>query len=92
MADMILHRIFACLLQSVIALDELAQVFIRSPIYIVTGYNLPSAHETISAWVGASAALGRPWAIETARLLDDIFGKGHCARAAMIESQSQTTT
>lgn len=85
-----LHRLFACLLQAILVVDEVAQVFVRSPIYILTGRNLPSAHETISAWVGCSATLGKPWAIEAARLIDDIFGAGHCARAAAFESQVET--
>ena len=77
----VVRRIGACALQLLLVLDELVQVFIRGPIYVLTGHNLPSAHETISAWVGASAALGKPWATEATRLIDSIFGPGHCARA-----------
>ena len=86
----LIYRFFACLLQALLVLDEMLQVFIRSPIYVVTGHNMPAAHETISAWVGSSAAVGQPWAIEAARLLDSIFGPGHCARAAAFESQVET--
>jgi hypothetical protein len=86
----ILYRILACLLQLVIVLDELVQLFIRSPIYIITGYNLPSAHETISAWVGGSAKSGYRWALVAQDLIDDIFGKGHCASCAAFESSVDT--
>ncbi len=82
----LLNRLAAVALQCLIALDELVQVAIRSPIYLVTGHNLPSAHETISAWVGMSAALGKGWAIEAQKLIDAIFGQGHCARAANHEA------
>ena len=56
----------------------------------MTGRNKPSAHETISAWVGRSVADGRGWAIEAEKLIDGIFGQGHCARAAAYESQVET--
>ena len=82
----VVRRIGAFALQLVLVLDELVQVFIRGPIYLLTGHNLPSAHETISAWIGVSAALGKPWAVEAARLIDSIFGPGHCARAAVYEA------
>lgn len=86
----VIYRILACLLQLVLILDELGQVLIRSPIYIATGYNLPTAHVTISAWVGESAAAGQPWAIDAQRLLDGIFGTGHCASAAAFEASVET--
>lgn len=86
----IIYRILACLLQLIITIDELGQVFIRSPIYILTGYNAPGAHETISAWVGTSAAAGQKWAIEAQSLLDSIFGAGHCANAAAFEKSVDT--
>jgi hypothetical protein len=86
----VIYRLLAVLLQLVLVIDELGQVFLRSPIYILTGHNLPSAHETISAWVGASAAAGQRWAIEAAKLLDSIFGVNHCLRAARHESTIET--
>jgi hypothetical protein len=87
----VIYRLLAVLLKLVLVIDELGQVFLRSPIYVITGRNLPSAHETISAWVGASAAAGQGWAIEAARLLDSIFGPGHCARAAAFEGAVETS-
>lgn len=86
----VIYRIAACLLQFVLCLDEIAQVGIRGPIYIITGRNLPTCHETISAWVGASAALGKPWAVESQKLLDGIFGAAHCERANRHESAVET--
>jgi len=86
----VVYRIVSCLLQMILVIDELGQVFIRSPIYIVTGYNIPSAHETISAWVGSSAFKGYAWAIEAAKLLDAIFGKGHCERARLFDLSVET--
>lgn len=85
-----IYRTLACILQLVITLDEILQVLVRSPIYIVTGINAPTAHETVSEWVGKSAASGQEWAIEAAKLLDSIFGKNHCANQAAFESSVDT--
>ena len=87
----LLKRLLTSLLQFLYALDIVAQVLIRAPIYIATGHNKPSAHETISAWVGASAALGKSWAVFTAAALDAVFGAGHCARAALREASVSTS-
>ena len=86
----VIYRLLAVALQLVLVIDELGQVFLRSPIYVITGRNLPSAHETISAWVGRSAAAGQGWATEAQKLIDSIFGAGHCARAAAFEASVAT--
>lgn len=81
-----LRRLFACLLQLIITLDEFLQVLVRAPWYVATGRHKPSGHMTVSAWVGVYAAKGSPWAVEAAALLDSVLGRRHCEQAALLEA------
>lgn len=83
-------RIAYCALQWLLLIDEGGQILIRSAIYIVTGQNPPTAHETISAWVGTEAARGGRVGLVAQRIIDGIFGAGHCARAAAFERSVET--
>ena len=86
----LLRRLFAWLVALIVWLDEGLSIVVRGPIYLMTGYNMPSAHETISAWVGECARLGQPWAIDAARVLDAVLGKKHCANADLFERSIET--
>ena len=81
-----IKRTLTVLLITLIWLDEGVQVFWRGIWYIATGQGEPSPHETISAWLGMSAAKGKPVGTYLVSLVDDIFGHGHCARAAEYEA------
>lgn len=83
-------RIGYCLLQFLILFDELVQVIIRSIIFIVTGDNPPSAHQTISGWVGMGVTKRYKIAIFAQKIIDGIFGNGHCHRVYLFEQSIST--
>ena len=77
-----INRLLSCLLIWAISLDQWAQVLIRFIPYTLFGIWMPSPNWTISGFLGALSAKGHPWAVFCAGLVDDVFGPGHCARAA----------
>ncbi len=83
-----INRLLQCLLVLALVLDEGAQVIVRLLPYSLFGVWKPSPRWTISGFLGAMSAKGKPWAIFCAGLVDDIFGKGHCARAAATDEKA----
>lgn len=72
------------ILQLLVALDQLAHVWLAGWTYVWLGRGeCPSADETISSRVGRAAIGGRRWALVAERLIDPIFHllrrqRGHC--------------
>ena len=71
-----LGRMFVCL-------DQLFAVWVRGFFYVwMNRGGLPSADETISAFVGRMAILNHPWALRAEKVIDFLMTqKGHCRRA-----------
>jgi hypothetical protein len=68
--------------QFLIAVDQLAGVTICFWTFVVFGRGeAPNADETISSRVGRNAVEGKRWALICERLIDGIFGAGHCRRS-----------
>lgn len=65
------------------AADQLAAVWLRGWAYVWFGIGeLPSADETISAWVGRNAIAGNRHALIAEKVIDFLMTqKGHCRRA-----------
>ena len=70
-------------------LDQLAAVWIRGFSYVWFGIGeLPSADETISAWVGRNAIAGNRIALIAERVIDFLMTQpGHCRRAVSRDGQ-----
>lgn len=79
-------RLTQAVFSILIAFDTLVQCLIKAPIWIIFARARPSSRETISATLGWGEAHGYRWAAFCARLVDDIFGAGHCARAYQSEA------
>lgn len=63
-------------------LDQALCVWIRGWGYVYFGGELPSADETISAWVGRNAIAGKRWALRAEKFIDALMTQeGHCRRA-----------
>jgi len=83
-------RLIEWLHQILVSLNQLAQVIISGPKYVIYGGRM-TADETISSKVGRMSFAGKRWAIVAEWLLDRLFwlyeGErlGHCFRA--IENQ-----
>ena len=77
-----IKRLLSLLLMLAISIDQFAQVIIRALPYVLFNAWKPSPNWTISGFLGALSAKGHPWAVFCAGLVDDVFGPGHCARAA----------
>ena len=85
-----IRRSGTSLLAILIAFDELVQALLRTPIYVLTGRSQPHPRETISAWVGMMAAKRWPVGLAAQAVIDELFGEGHCARAAGHEAAWDT--
>lgn len=71
-----------------VGLDQLFAVWFRGWFYVWGGGELPSADETLSAWVGRSAVAGKPWALRAEKIIDKIMlAPGHCRRAVERDGQ-----
>jgi hypothetical protein len=70
------ERLFTCL-------DQLLAVWLRGWFYVWLGWGeLPSADETLSAFVGRHAIMGQPWALRAENIIDAMMlAKGHCREA-----------
>jgi hypothetical protein len=66
---------FLCIL---LAIDQLAQVIMTGPGYVVFGGVPIDPDETVSSWVGRRAAKGNLPARYVEIAIDFLFGKGHC--------------
>lgn len=71
-----LGRMFVCC-------DQMVAVWLRGWAYVWFGLGeLPSADETLSAFIGRSAIAGKPWALKAEKLIDFLMTQpGHCRRA-----------
>lgn len=76
-----LLRLGRWLLTIAICLDQLAQVIVRGPKFVLLNGPKPSADQTVSDWVGQSAKAGLRAGIIAQAAIDALFGKGHCQRA-----------
>lgn len=55
--------------------------------WVITGRGSePDPDEPFSARVGRSAIAGRSWALALERVIDGIFGAGHCRASAQAEA------
>jgi hypothetical protein len=77
----VIRRLGLWLITVAICLDQLGQVLIRGPKFVLFDGARPSADETISDWVGQCADAGLPLARLTQKLIDAVLGSGHCQRA-----------
>ena len=66
-----------------IALDQLFAVWVRGWAYVWFGSGeLPSADETLSAFIGRMAIAGHKWALRAEKIIDFLMTQpGHCRRA-----------
>lgn len=66
-----------------VAVDQLFCVWLRGWFFVWFGMGgLPSADETLSAFVGRMAILNHPWALRAERVIDFLMTqKGHCRQA-----------
>jgi hypothetical protein len=71
-----LGRMFVCA-------DQMFCVWLRGWFFVWFGMGkLPSADETLSAFVGRMAMLNHPWALRAERAIDFLMTeKGHCRAA-----------
>ena len=76
-----IRRLWLWLVTVAICVDQLAQVIIRGPKFVLLNGPRPSADETISDWVGQCAKAGIVLGLISQRLIDALFGAGHCQRA-----------
>lgn len=82
-----IDRLRAWALQMLICVDQIAGCWLRGWVYVWIGGEQPKADETISSWVGRRAIAGFAWALVAERLIDLLFGAGHCRRAAAKEAE-----
>jgi hypothetical protein len=67
------------------ALDQLVYVWIAGWPYVWANRGeCPDPNETISGCVGRNAIAGKQWALTAERLIDFLFGAGHCREAIEI--------
>lgn len=75
-------RIFAWLLQVLIALDQLLYVLIGGIFYLAGRGECPSASHTISYSVGKAAMENKPWALVCEFIINALFlivgERDHC--------------
>jgi hypothetical protein len=66
-----------------VCVDQLAACWLRGWFYVWLGMGeLPSADETMSAFVGRNAIAGRPWALVAEKVIDFVMRQpGHCRAA-----------
>lgn len=64
--------------QMLLCLDQLFGCWLRGWFYVWRGGECPDADETLSSFVGRNAVEGKRWALVAERLLDGVFGEGHC--------------
>lgn len=76
-----IRRLGLWLVTLLIAIDQLVQVILRGPKFILLNGPRPSADMTISDWVGRCANAGIWLGIFAQEEIDAIFGAGHCQRA-----------
>ena len=82
-----LGRLGRWLRQILVSLDQLAQVLLVGPFYVVELTDAcPSADETISSYVGRAQIRGVWWARVLAPAIDGLFvllghAPGHCRRS-----------
>jgi len=80
------RRMLLLLRQVLISIDQLAQVLIVGPLYVLgLTAACPSADETISSYVGRGQLRGAWWARAAAPAIDTLFvllgeEPGHCRR------------
>lgn len=65
-----------------IALDQLIYVWFACWTFVWFGAAEPDPDETISSAVGRGAIAGRRWALIAERIIDALFGRGHCRTSA----------
>ena len=87
-----IKRLGKWLLRMLICLDQLAGCWLRGWYFVWIGGEPPSADETISAWVGKSAAAGKRWALFAQAAIDRLFGAGHCQRAVAADPRDWPQT
>ena len=81
-----IRRLLAWLRQILVSIDQLGQVLIIGPIYVLgLADTCPSADETISSYVGRGQMRGAWWARVLAPVIDGLFvilgeEPGHCRR------------
>lgn len=64
-----------------IAVDQLIGCSVRGLFYVCGRGECPNADETISSFVGRRSRDGAAWAKAAERLIDAVFGAGHCRRS-----------
>lgn len=64
------------------AWSQVLGCWLRGWAYVWFGVGDPDADETTSSWVGRNAMEGNRWALIAEKMIDALFGSGHCRRAA----------
>jgi len=82
-------RALQVLISLLLTIDILMQVLVKAPCWVFFARARPSSRETISATLGWGAANGYRWCVVLSGLVDDVFGKGHCANAALREAADE---
>jgi hypothetical protein len=78
----VIKRLGAWTLRMLIAIDQLIGCWLKGWCYVWIGGELPSADETLSAWVGRKAVEGKRWALIAEKIIDKIMlHPGHCRLA-----------
>lgn len=67
--------------EMLVALDQFAGCWLRGWLYVWVGGEEPDPDETISSWVGRHSLAGNSRALLLERLIDAVFGAGHCRRS-----------
>ena len=82
-------RIGVTILAIALVLDMLVGNVLRAPIYWLTAWDWakPSGRQSISAVVGHLAARNYRVGLFLQSAIDDFFGHGHCAAAAVLDDE-----
>jgi hypothetical protein len=81
----VIRRLGRWIMVLLVSIDQLAQVLLAGPKYLIVGGPVPDPDETISSKVGRMAVRGHRWALIAEWLIDGLFEllgdqAGHCRR------------
>lgn len=76
-----MKRVQASAWALLIALDVLACTLWLAPLHALGLADKPTGRQMISGYVGKAAYNGHRWAFLPERLIDGLFGRGHCLKA-----------
>jgi hypothetical protein len=78
----VISRLSKWSVRFVLGCDKLLCVWLRGWAYVwLNRGDLPETDESISGFVGKSALEGKGWALVAEKIVDAVFGAGHCRAA-----------